>query len=237
MARSSRLPVRARAHERGWAARSARHGGPGGHRVGEAALGLAGLLVQVPVDDAADARRRRRCGVDQQRTARGAPRRWCGRRRTAGRRCRQRHGARTTTPTPASERRPVLVQRDHGDHHEEVEVRLDVAAGQMHDHRRGQHQAGGTDAAAAPCAAARSATRPAHRARDGRVDQHVSDRQSPQAGVGGDGDRVGDKQDGDGSMPGPPGGLRQGVPPRGSHEPTPDSLDRPSSRFTPPVMS
>jgi hypothetical protein len=43
------------------------------------------------------------------------------------------------------ERDPVLVERQHDDHHEEVEVRFDVAAGDVDDERRGGQQAGGDD--------------------------------------------------------------------------------------------
>ena len=43
------------------------------------------------------------------------------------------------------ERDPVLVERQHDDHHEEVEVRLDVAAGDVDDERRCGQQAGGDD--------------------------------------------------------------------------------------------
>jgi hypothetical protein len=39
------------------------------------------------------------------------------------------------------ERQPVLVEGDDADHHEEVEVHLDHAAGQVHQDRRGAHQA------------------------------------------------------------------------------------------------
>jgi hypothetical protein len=55
------------------------------------------------------------------------------------------HGARRQHPDDAvvqhdeqdreTERHPVLVQRDDADHDEEVEVHLDVAAGQVHQHR------------------------------------------------------------------------------------------------------
>ncbi len=43
------------------------------------------------------------------------------------------------------ERDPVLVERQHDDHHEEVEVRLDVAAGDVDDECRSGQQAGGDD--------------------------------------------------------------------------------------------
>ena len=41
------------------------------------------------------------------------------------------------------ERSPVLIERQDADHHEEVEVGLDEAAGEVHDHGRGHHQAEG----------------------------------------------------------------------------------------------
>ena len=46
------------------------------------------------------------------------------------------------------ERDPVLVERQDADHHEEVEVRLDVAVREVHEHRRGGDEAerGGDDA-------------------------------------------------------------------------------------------
>ena len=40
---------------------------------------------------------------------------------------------------------PVLVERQHADHHEEVEVRLDVAARQVDEDRRRGDQAEGRD--------------------------------------------------------------------------------------------
>ena len=43
------------------------------------------------------------------------------------------------------ERDPVLVEREDGDHHEEVEVRLDVAARDVDDERGRGQQAGGGD--------------------------------------------------------------------------------------------
>jgi hypothetical protein len=41
------------------------------------------------------------------------------------------------------ERDPVLVERQHDGHHEEVEVRFDVAAGDVDDERGGGQEAGG----------------------------------------------------------------------------------------------
>jgi hypothetical protein len=43
------------------------------------------------------------------------------------------------------ERRPVLVQRDDAHHHEEGEVGLDVAPGELDDHPRGGHEADARD--------------------------------------------------------------------------------------------
>ena len=43
------------------------------------------------------------------------------------------------------ERVPVLVQRDHADHDEVVEVHLDHPAGEVHEHRRRREQAEGRE--------------------------------------------------------------------------------------------
>jgi hypothetical protein len=52
------------------------------------------------------------------------------------------------------ERHPVLVQGDEAHHHEEVEVHLDGAAGQVHQQRRGGDEAEHRHAGALPPAAA-----------------------------------------------------------------------------------
>ena len=65
------------------------------------------------------------------------------------------------------EREPVLVEREHGDHHEEVEVGLDLAVPGVHEHRR-RGRAGRTrPRSSARGGRARGASRPRRRARSG----------------------------------------------------------------------
>jgi hypothetical protein len=53
-------------------------------------------------------------------------------------------------PDGQQEGSPVLIERDDGDHHEEVEVQLDVATGQVHQQRRRRDEAEATDRGAHP---------------------------------------------------------------------------------------
>ena len=98
-----------------------------------------GRLAHAPGDDADHARRQQEPAVD----ARPEPGRGEGRRVVVD------VGGKEHADDPVmqddvghgqQERHPVLVERENAHHDEEVEMHLDVAAGQVHEHRRRRHQ-------------------------------------------------------------------------------------------------
>ena len=119
----------------------------GGHPLRqEPQAGLAGLgagargLAQPPVGDRGDARREDEGPVD----GRPLPRVGQGIRvveHGRGREDAQHAVVQYHVAEGQQEGHPVVVQPDHREHHEEVEVRLDVPAGEVHQHRRGRDQA------------------------------------------------------------------------------------------------
>jgi hypothetical protein len=133
------------------------HGGRGRIHEGDAAIGVepedpvAGRfqdqgrllerpLVEAPRDHAADARPQHERGVD----ARPGPRRVVGGLVVVDR-LGPEHADHAVVHGDEADREdvgdPVLAQGQEGEHHEEVEVELDVAPGEMHEDRRGAHQA------------------------------------------------------------------------------------------------
>ena len=106
------------------------------------------------------------------------------------------------------ERQPALVEGDHPDHHEEVEVHLDVAAGEVHQDTRRDHQAKtGRDRSNGP---ARQRPR-GKRGGEGHgrgLDEAVAETVAHEHAEQDDGRHVQPEQRGDAGMPATPGGLR-----------------------------
>ena len=118
--------------------RSRRHAGSA-RRLARAASRVvharAHVLVEPPGDDAGGRRAEHEEARGSPPTPRGC-RRGC--RRSAARRP-ERPVLHHDVADRETERQPVLVEREHGDHHEEVEVRLDPAVPGVDQHgRRGQ---------------------------------------------------------------------------------------------------
>ena len=137
-------------------------------------LALAHALVQAPRDDRGEAGRGHEGGVDPRPLPGMGDRVGVVEDRVAAER-RPEAVMDDHVEGREQERDPVLVQRQQRDHHEEVEVRLDVAARDVHDERGGRQQAGGDDRRAqlAPVGVARAdrGERDRH-----RVQQRVPDR-------------------------------------------------------------
>ena len=112
------------------------------------------------------------------------------------------------------ERDPVLVQRQHHDHHEEVEVGLGHAAGQVHHHRRRGHQRdrGGGRRQPGPVLAAGDPGHQ-HQQRDARaLEQAVADGIALDDAVERHGDGVEQGQHQDRAVAGLPRLPRKGAP-------------------------
>ena len=109
-----------------------------------------------------------------------------------------------------AEREPVLVERQHGDHHEEMEVRLDLAVPGMHQHgRRGEEPEHHGDRARPATRGAQRSCDACERDRDDQPEGRLHAESTQQRKHGQHGDMRPENPE-EGAVPRPPGVLRQG---------------------------
>ena len=112
-------------------------------------------------------------------------------------------------PDGEDEGRPVLIEGQQPDHHEEMEVELDVAAGEVHEERRRRHQAEAGDHAAQSAWTRQNARQHGRDADRARLQEDVRHLELPHGGEDGDADRVHPEQDEDAAVAAGPDALGQ----------------------------
>ena len=160
----------------------------GGHRGDSATLRCCSTLGVLPEDDHADAGGQHRHAVDDRpaSTAGCWPAWWLN--MSVGRDGAAEPVRQHREHDVPEERHPVLVERDEADEDEEVEVGLDRAAGQVHQHRRAVHEAGGDEEggdAAVPRHAGEHQAGQRHRHLERRVARRRSPATTPKANSAG----------------------------------------------------
>ena len=112
------------------------------------------------------------------------------------------------------ERDPVLVERQDHDHHEEVEVSLDVAPREVDEQRRRGEESERDESGPRLAGQVRQAGQQGRSGNQGTLEDAVTDPVSLGQGKDRQGDRVSPKEGKNAAVPSPPDVVRQGLPPR-----------------------